>query len=849
MAVVKNLMVRAGADFSSMRKEMQKAQRDLASFKTGVNKTIKGIGVVLAGLGVGSAIKSAMNDAMQFEAAITQLNRTMGSSAGSFRKWADENAAAFGMSRLEIVKYGAVYSNLLSSFTSGTAETTQRTEELLKASAVVAAATGRTMEDTMERIRSGLLGNTEAIEDLGINVNVAMIESTKAFQQFANGKSWQQLNFQTQQQIRLMAILEQAQVKYGDSIANTTIARQNQLIAQLKNVKLSLGQAFQPIYNYILPALIRFATALATVMNFIAQFTTALFGGTAKAQQAQANATNAQAGAVSGLGDAYKDAGNQAKAAGKKAKGAAAGFDQLNLIGKSGADAGSGSDATGGGGAVGAVGDGLLGGVGNGMIEVSQKAQEMADKVKAAFENMKNFVVRNKDIIIAATVGIAAAFGSMWLAANGGAVAKGALGAFKALAAFANPITILGAAIGVIVGLATALYLKWDDLDTKWKIIGTALLGSAGLIVFALKTVEKHWDDIAAAAQNIWQSVFVPFGNWLADGFKAAWEAVTDAAGWLWKNVLVPLGEFLKSFYDGVLKPLGAILVDALGMGFEFVADVAKDFWKTVLVPFGDFLSSTFSEAIQALSDIFDFWWKNVLKPLGSWIKTNLEPTFKTLGDTITYIWQNVLRPFGEFMLGNFKKIFHTVFSAIGELIGDLKTTLSGLINFISGVFTGDWKREWSGVKDIFAGIFGGLYDVVKTPLNMIIDALNKLIDGLNSLDIDLPDWMGGGKFGLNIKKIPRLAKGGLAYGPTLAMVGDNRGAASDPEVIAPLSKLEGIMGGGDQQVVGVLNAILRAIQSGQNVNVSISQKAITDAAVNGIKDHQRRTGALPFPV
>lgn len=34
------------------------------------------------------------------------------------------------------------------------------------------------------------------------------------------------------------------------------------------------------------------------------------------------------------------------------------------------------------------------------------------------------------------------------------------------------------------------------------------------------------------------------------------------------------------------------------------------------------------------------------------------------------------------------------------------------------------------------------------------------------------------------------LAQGGLAYGPTLAMVGDNLNAASDPEVIAPLSKL-----------------------------------------------------------
>ena len=40
------------------------------------------------------------------------------------------------------------------------------------------------------------------------------------------------------------------------------------------------------------------------------------------------------------------------------------------------------------------------------------------------------------------------------------------------------------------------------------------------------------------------------------------------------------------------------------------------------------------------------------------------------------------------------------------------------------------------------------------------------------------------------------LAKGGLAFGPTNAIVGDNPGAANDPEVIAPLSKLKSMLGG-----------------------------------------------------
>lgn len=50
---------------------------------------------------------------------------------------------------------------------------------------------------------------------------------------------------------------------------------------------------------------------------------------------------------------------------------------------------------------------------------------------------------------------------------------------------------------------------------------------------------------------------------------------------------------------------------------------------------------------------------------------------------------------------------------------------------------------------------------------------------------------------------VPALAEGGLAYGPTLAMVGDNRGANVDPEVVAPLSKLKDMLGGNAIQVYG----------------------------------------------
>jgi len=75
------------------------------------------------------------------------------------------------------------------------------------------------------------------------------------------------------------------------------------------------------------------------------------------------------------------------------------------------------------------------------------------------------------------------------------------------------------------------------------------------------------------------------------------------------------------------------------------------------------------------------------------------------------------------------------------------------------------------------------------------------------ALAVPLGAAAGAAAMALFNSAIPKFAEGGLAYAPTLAMVGDNPNSGSDPEVIAPLSKLMKIMGkqGGDVTVRGKL--------------------------------------------
>lgn len=190
--------------------------------------------------------------AIETETAMQQVYRIYGEAAESIKDFAENKALDYNMSASEAYKYSQIYGNLIQSITDDQTENAEQTQKLLKASSVIASATGRSMEDVMDRIRSGLLGNTEAIEDLGVNVNVALLETTDAFKQIAGDKSWEQLTFQEQQQIRLLGILEQTSKKYGDEVQKNTASSIQKLTARTKNLTSSLGKKLLPVANDLL---------------------------------------------------------------------------------------------------------------------------------------------------------------------------------------------------------------------------------------------------------------------------------------------------------------------------------------------------------------------------------------------------------------------------------------------------------------------------------------------------------------------------------------------------------------------------------------------------------------------
>lgn len=252
--------------FNKGMTSMQKGVKSLSSSFKALGSTIAAVFSVTA---IINFSKQAGELATQTEASIQRLIDIYGEAAQSVGDFIDANARAIGMSKASAASFASVYGNLFSVWAdqSTNAELTNR---YLNMTAVVASKTGRTVEDVQERIRSGLLGNTEAIEDLGVFVNVKTIEMTDAFQRMASGKSWEQLDAYTQQQIRSMAILEQATAKYGNTVAKTTATVRAQYQAAYEDFQNTWGQVVNEVLIPVLEILTKVFTIATKGLQIIA---------------------------------------------------------------------------------------------------------------------------------------------------------------------------------------------------------------------------------------------------------------------------------------------------------------------------------------------------------------------------------------------------------------------------------------------------------------------------------------------------------------------------------------------------------------------------------------------------
>lgn len=684
-------------------------------------------------------------------------------------------------------------------------------------------------------LQSGLIGQSRALYKYGIDITNATLQ-TYAYK-YGIEKAVSEMSQAEKQQLRLLAILDQSKVSWGD-LANTINSPSNMIRQFTNNVKeagMVLGQLFIPVLQKVLPVINGVVIAIKRLLVSVASLLGIKIDFSAFGQGVSGYNEN-----LEDTADALDKVGKSAK----KAKSYTLGIDELNII-----DPNSGSS-----------GSSPAGGAGIDLTKEIMDATAEYEKVwQEAFDKMQNTAMGWADKVskvfkpvkdIIEDLSYAFKFDSdAWFKVAGMDTSKLVTGIFdwftraidsvdwekigRHIGSFLDGMdwtaiftsagnfieTAIDAAIDLWKGsfdaapiettIITAIgLLKFTGVgDIIWGKISDKLsatvLGSSIGIVPTIAIAAATWEIGFNVGKSLGEALF-PDDKEIYENFSFfgeggffdtikntdfsilfdAWKQMnSDAADFLTKTMPIrQFFDFLSQFKLDVNDTFGLVSV------FENLKPIAENWFNEYVKPwFSTERWSELGENIkQSLSDKWDSftqWWSGTGIP--SWWNGNVSPWFTKEK------WQN----FGETIKSSLKDKW-TSFTLWWSGIGFAKWW-----NNVKSYFTTE-KWTWSGIKDGLSNAWNNAIAAVKqiwnSFANWINDKLNFSWDPITIAGIQLAP---GGSISLG--KIPTFETGG--YVPsryTMFMAGEN----GVPEIAGTVGGKTAVAGG--VEITGIKDAI-----------------------------------------
>ena len=406
------------------------------------------------------------------------------------------------------------------------------------------------------------------------------------------------------------------------------------------------------------------------------------------------------------------------------------------------------------------------------------------DECVPAIKKGINFVVDNKDVILALIAGIGAGFAAWkvvtiiqgivkatkaWLVATEGlTVAQRLLN----LVQMANPIGLVIAAIAALVAIFIVLWKKCDWFREFWINLWEKIKDVAGKVWEAIKkffveawdAIKDAWASAVEWFKAIWdgiKKVFMGVVTFYATVYGTAWKMIKKA----WSGVV----NWFKNVWEGI-KKIFSIVSSWFKQQFANAWNGIKNAWATVKTWF-----SNIWNGIKAVFSAVGTWFKQQFTT--AW--NNIKLAWSTVKTWFSNIWngiKNVFASVASWFLGKFQTAWNNiknawagvvsffsniwtriknVFSSVGSTIGgffknawsNVKSAWSGVTNFFSGIVT-KIKKAFSGIKDKFLSIgkdmMNGIKEGVKSKVESVKKAVKngveKAVDGVKSfLGINSP--------------------------------------------------------------------------------------------------------------
>ena len=713
-----------------------------------------------------AGLKNSITSFVNMGETLTKFNTVFGEMSDSAMEWADGLSSSVAVSKSELLDGS---SNIMA-IGKSMGLTTEKAYEFATSLSGMAVDLNsfNNIEDGLDRIRSGILGEYEALKSVGI----VLTEETVKNEMLARGMDT------TSNSAKMLTrqMLIQKQMMASGAFGNAEREAQG-LSAQLKMLKYNfqalgtaIGSVFGGLLQVVVPVLNKIVSAITVAFNKIASVINQIFGffgikvgggssgGIGSVIGDAIGDMNTSLGnAGAGSGDLADNLADGAKSAKEIAKGLM-GIDQINNLtspSDNKSSGGSGSSGTGGNGGTGLDG---LGNIGDSLVidgsvveenetiigELARKIgtalQFIGENFKIGWDKTSSYVMDAIERLKGAYVSLGQAIEEnlMGFANNGGARL------IQAIGEVAGSLTGLAMNIGasvveMVAGLVSHLNPQnnpitrffIDSLSTVLENVSSfaqsfgewwnkIVDGGLGHFVNACGDLVMLVGGVLCEALGTaigWIESF--FNSWIGqaiiEGLAGAIDLVATAleklCGWFAEN-----REVLYGFAIGVLIPLAGAFVIANASIIAIIAVVSA-----LVVAIG-WLWDNWDDIWKSCTKAIDKAFKSITKTVGK-IKDKVVSIFNQIYDKVSDVVSDIWDEFKD-KFPNLADIVEDVFSNVKNIVekyfDNVKTIIKAVIDVVKALFKGDFSSIGGIVKDAF--------EKVKSNTQSILDSIKGLI-------------------------------------------------------------------------------------------------------------------------
>lgn len=673
----------------------------------------------------------------------------MGSQVDAFAK---EAAASFGLSETMAKRFTGTFGAMAKAFGFSEKAAYEMSTTLTGLAGDVASFYNISQDEAYTKLKSVFSGETETLKDLG----VVMTQNALDAYALANGygKTTQAMSEMEKVALRYQFVQDQLSASSGDFI-RTSDSWANQvriLKLQFDSLKATIGQGLINVLTPVIKVINTIIGKLMSLANAFRSFTELITGKKSSGGSASVAAAGMDnvAASADNAGAAMGGAGSAAKKAAKDIATATTGIDELNILNPDSGSEGSGS-----------------GGSGGYAADEFDMGELSTDQLDEADNRLQGLIDRLKELRDLFVDGFKAGLGDVTLEPLKEAI-EGIKASLKEIftdpgvvEAFNRWLDTLAYSLGQVAGSMASIGIT----------MATNLLGGLNRYLDQNKDLIKqriiNWFDITGEIATIVGNFAQAFANIFSVFGGENGQRVTAALIGIFANAFMGVNEIclklsrdlidvitrpfidnqdaFKTAIDGFLGFLASALETVKGVVDETMASLGE-MYDAHVKPMFDALASGLSSIVSVLLTTYQGYIQPILDELagklssfaGQYLQPLIDKGLELIGkvaDAVTLLWVNILQPFIEWFISTIIPAITPVlqgvidsFLLLGEVISGvfsgIITWLTGIIDFLVGVFTGEWSLAWTGIQEILSGIWELIKAIITGALSLIQNAI-----------------------------------------------------------------------------------------------------------------------------